>query len=269
MGADAMSMDDSFDPATGEIEERRPTAAEHALKVAVETRRELRSEKRGDGLTNIYAKLKAAYEELKPVIGNNRLAKDKAGQRGDYTSYDRIVEVLQPVLLAHGIIFRHSAGHILQMGEAASKTYWLPVSTYLIDVESGQVVECAIPIPIVRPDPHSVGAAVSYGKRYGLLMSVGFATGDASEDDDAQSAMPRNVSDEGEDADIIRDIHATKTEVEANKLKDTYHKRLQALEPEAYENVKRAFQTHVKKLREAPAAEPKAKKPKATAEAAE
>lgn len=257
---------DSFDRETGEVADSLPTVAERALATGRTERQSRRDEIRGVGQVSLYQKLAAAYKELSPVIGHNKLASEKTGQRGDYTSYDAIIAKVQPKLLEHGILIRHSCGHVLQMGEAASKTYWLPVSTYLIDVDTGDVVECTVPVPIVRPDPHGCGSALSYGRRYGLLSSLGFATGDASEDDDAESAMPRNISDEGDDAEIIREIEATKTEAEANKLKATYYKRFQELQPEAYTRVKEAFQLHVKKLRSAPASEPAPKKAKKIAE---
>lgn len=46
-------------------------------------------------------------------------------------------------------------------------------------------------IPAAKHDPQAYGSALSYAKRYSLLMACGIAT--TSEDDDAEKAMQRNV----------------------------------------------------------------------------
>lgn len=238
----------NFDPSTGEIDDT-PSTAVRALAAASDERRERRAETLGVGQVAIYAKLAKAYEEIGAVIGHNKLEKDKPGQRGDYTSYDVIVAKVRPILLRHGIIFKHRAGHVFQLGEGSQKTAWLPVATDLVDVDTGSVLSCEIPVPIPQQNPHALGAAFSYGKRYALLGVLGIATGDATEDDDAQSAMPRTMEVESELDAIKREISENETEAEAIKWKAAVHKRLHDLSPEDFESAKGAFQAHVKALR--------------------
>jgi hypothetical protein len=243
-------MSETMDPDTGELPfvPNGGRVAAHAASVALTDRSMRRAELRGDGKTSIYRKLAAAYAKIPAVIKNN-----KPGARGVYTSYDYIVAIVRPILLEQGVIFKHRAGHVFQLGDGQAKTCWLPVATDFIDIESGEVVECEIPIPVPRQDPQALGGAFPYGKRYSLLGGLGSATGDVTEDDDAESAMPRKIADEGEAAEIVRDIAATTTEAEASKLKAAYDKRIQKLSAEEFEQVKVAYQAHVKKLREAPA----------------
>ena len=47
-------------------------------------------------------------------------------------------------------------------------------------------------IPAIKHDPQAFGSALSYAKRYSLLMACGVAT--MKEDDDAEKAMQRNES---------------------------------------------------------------------------
>ena len=47
-----------------------------------------------------------------------------------------------------------------------------------------------VPVPAAKHDPQAYGSALSYAKRYSLLMACGIAT--RKEDDDAEAAMLRN-----------------------------------------------------------------------------
>lgn len=240
---------DGFDPVTGEITEPRPALSELAMQAGRDERRERRAETLGVGQVAIYRALAKAYAEIGAVIGHNKLADKKSGQRGDYTSYDAIVAKVRPILLRNGIIFKHRAGHVFQLGEGSAKTAWLPVATDLVDIESGSVLTCEIPVPVPQQNPHALGAAFSYGKRYSLLGVLGIATGDATEDDDAQSAMPRTMEVESEVESLKRELLENATEAEAVKWKAAVHKRLQDLEADDFEAVKVAFQDHVKSIR--------------------
>lgn len=253
---------DSFDRETGEIELPTLNTSERAVSVASQERKVRREEAMGRGLVGIYGKLLKAHAKIAPVIG-----KETKGPRGNYTSLENVIRTVRKHLLDEGIIIRQGADRVFSMGDGTQKTFWVPIFTDLIDAATGEVVRTEVPMPIARPDPQAVGGVLSYGRRYTLLAALGIATGDAQEDDDAETAMPRDIT-EGDDAgELIREITATKTEAEAHKLKGTYHKRLQELAPEAYDRVKKAFQDHVKALRTAPAAEPAPpKKPKKVAE---
>ena len=55
----------------------------------------------------------------------------------------------------------------------------------------GSVSSGKVHIPAAKHDPQAYGSALSYAKRYSLLMACGIAT--VNEDDDAESAMRRNA----------------------------------------------------------------------------
>jgi hypothetical protein len=211
--------------------------------------------------STINAKIDAALSKIKPVLKTNKLEKDKAGQRGDYTSYDRILSIIVPLLREQGIIIRHNAGRIITI----DKTFWLPVTCYLIDKVTGESVECEIPFPIVQVNPHGVASALMYGKRISTVTVLGLATGADGEDDNGEAAMPRSMDVDSEEEELAREFEATATEPEANKLRKAYEKRLADLEPDAYERVKTRFVAHVKKLRLAPVTDDPAPKAKGAA----
>lgn len=250
-------MDETVDTDTGELfpQSNGGRVSAHAQAVALAERGARRAEERGDGLTALYDALKKAHDEIDPV-----LSKNKAGARGDYTTYDRCVELIRPVLLKHGIIYKHGAGHVFQMGEGQAKTVWLPVFTDFIHVASGQVARCELPLPVARADPQVLGAVFQYGKRYTLLGGLGLATGDKKEDDDADSAKPRDLEVDGPDDALIRELKATETEEAAEKWKAGAKRRLDALEPDQHNAVKAAYQTHVLSLRSDAPADKKGKK---------
>lgn len=268
---------DGFDPVTGELPPEE-TIVQHALRAARAERQDRRDAAKGVGLVSIYGKLARAYAQIPAVLRQDGEAKalvdtksgGKAEVKNQYTKYPTVVKIIRPLLLAEGIIIRHRTDRIFQMGDGQHKTTWLPVITDLIDTESGEVVSCELPMPIVRNDPRAVGSALSFGKRYTLLGAVAVATGDVDEDDDAVSAMPRELHTEGDVDALIRECRENETEAEANNWRKAVRKRLDDLEPEDFEAVKQAFQAHVKGLRNAAenaAAAPLAPKPEPKAKA--
>ncbi len=54
----------------------------------------------------------------------------------------------------------------------------------------GSLSSGKVTIPAAKQDPQAYGSALSYAKRYSLLMACGVAT--RKEDDDAEAAMQRN-----------------------------------------------------------------------------
>lgn len=242
---------DGFDPMTGELPSEE-TIAQHALRAAREERQDRREAAMGVGLTSIYQKLAKAYAHITPVIeqdteGHHTLPGSSAKRK--FTSYAGLIRKVRKPLLDQGIIIRHRTDRVFQMGDGQAKVAWLTVITDLIDTESGQVISSELSLPIARMDPQAVGIAVSYGKRYTLISVLGVASGDPHEDDDAESAMPRDMKVESDLDELLRECRENETEAEANKWKAAVHKRLQDLAPEDYETVKAAFQQHVKSLR--------------------
>lgn len=235
-----------YDPRTGELPDT-PTISRVALE-AGRVERADRAERKharvvGDGGINV--KIDAALATMQPVLKNNKLEKNKPGQRGDYTSLDRIIAILVPRLRKQGVVVRFNAGSVFIM----DKTYWLPVTCYLIDRETGESVECTLPMPVSQVNPHGLVSAFTYGRRMTILGVTGLATGDDGEDDNAEAAMPREMEVDSEVDELTRELRETKTEAEANKWKGAMHKRLADLELADHTKVKTAFQMHVKTLR--------------------
>lgn len=242
-----LNMETAFDPATGEIAE--PTVAERAL-AAGRAERADRADRRlrqAVGAATLNQKIDEALASIQPVIKNNKLEKDKPGQRGDYTTLDRLVAILIPRLRECGVMVRWNAGHVFNM----DKTYWLPVTCYLIDRDTGDSVECCIPMPVPTPTPHAVVSAFTYGRRVTLLGGTGLATGDEGEDDNGEAAMPRNITEGDETEDLLAELRTTKTPADAKKWAQTYHARLQALPEDDHKMLQDEYAAHVKGLREA------------------
>lgn len=237
-------MDEAFDQVTGEVHDA--PISERALSAAADDRHKRRAAELGVGLTSIYAKLATAYADIAPV-----LAKEAEGQRGSYTKLDAVLKKVRKPLLDAGILIRQGADRVFSMGEGTQKSFWTTVYTDLIDIATGEVFRTELPMPIARPDPQAVGGVLTYGRRYTLLAALGIASGDPGEDDDADGSMPRNMAEESEADELIREFRATTTETEALKLKDTYRKRLDLLESGDFERVRAAFQQHVRDLRDA------------------
>jgi len=236
---------DGFDPVTGEVSDA-PTS-ERALMAGRLERAERAERKHAAvvGTSNLNGKIDAALAQIQPVLKNNKLEKDKPGQRGNYTSLDRIAAILIPRLRSEGVMLRWNAGHVFTM----DKTYWLPVTCYLIDRETGESVECTLPMPISQVNPHGLASAFTYGRRLTVLGATGLVTGDEGEDDDGMAAMPRAMEVESEVDSLKRELLENPTEAEAVKWKAAVHKRLQDLEADDFEAVKVAFQDHVKSIR--------------------
>lgn len=67
---------------------------------------------------------------------------------------------------------------------------------------SGQFFETSAPVKSIKEDPQSIGAAITYMKRYALQAALGIVASD--EDDDAEKAMGKNRDDRSASkADII------------------------------------------------------------------
>lgn len=185
-------MDIEHDPRTGEIlaaphgEEQPVSARALEMQRAIRADNAARTKANTVGGSSLNKKLIAALGDLTVLKKNVPKKTGDASRVGSYTSFDKVVSMLVPRLRAAGILVRHTTGRVFNL----EKTFWITVTCHLIDTETGESVDCEMPIPIVRPDPHAIGSAVTYGKRYTLLAVTGLATGDDGEDDDAMDAMP-------------------------------------------------------------------------------
>jgi len=96
-----------------------------------------------------------------------------------YATLKSVMEVCRNALLSHGIWMTQypvsvEAGH-------------LGLVTKIVHADTGQWQSSLIEMPLPKNDPQGYGSAITYARRYGLSALLGIIT----EDDDAESAMPR------------------------------------------------------------------------------
>tara|TARA_R110002110_G_scaffold37601_1_gene124004 strand:+ start:1786 stop:2601 length:816 start_codon:yes stop_codon:yes gene_type:complete len=152
---------------------------------------------------NVWTALAAAQSELK----NPEKTKDgkvsgvsKTGARYEYTyKYADIGDVLEaslPVLSAHGLsvtqptIIRENA---------------IVLATRLTHGESGTSLESEYPVCAINVNHQSMGAAMTYARRYALTSLLGIA---AVDDTDGEGAAPS-----GEGERVKMSSHQAKTEI--------------------------------------------------------
>lgn len=93
-----------------------------------------------------------------------------------YTDLATAVNHCRPVLAKHG----------LAIYQTFDGTFDAPIIVTTLLHESGEQIQGRLQMKPVKADPQSLGALLTYGRRYSYLAIVGIAP----EDDDAQSAMP-------------------------------------------------------------------------------
>jgi hypothetical protein len=97
-----------------------------------------------------------------------------------FEGYERRIAKITPVLAKYGLA-------IYQTFEGTPDT---PIIVTTLIHESGEFIQGKLAMKPVKADPQSLGALLTYGRRYSYLAIVGIAP----EDDDAQAAMPKKVT---------------------------------------------------------------------------
>ena len=120
--------------------------------------------------------LAAAQVKIQQEIAD--MPKDSKGYGYNYTSYDALVKYLRPLLTKHGVSF-------VQMPVGSDSE--IGVETLYMHT-SGEWIRSAVCSPIIESKQmnvyQSVGAAITYFRRYSLSAFVGIAS---DEDNDVQS----------------------------------------------------------------------------------
>lgn len=124
--------------------------------------------KHSESIAKIAAALVAAQADIRAVekSATNPHFKSK------YVPLDAIIAMARPALAKHGIA-------IVQAGNPFDDGRGLLVETRLVH-DSGEWISGIVYIPFGKADPQGAGAAMTYGRRFGLsaLLSI------SSEDDD-------------------------------------------------------------------------------------
>lgn len=182
----------AYDQETGELFSNGKIG-DRAAEAGVRAKVEMKRMEVGYGQTRIQHALERAARELPIHIQNS-----KSGARGKYAPGKDIGAVTKPIFDRHGIRCVWRTGHVFRL----DKDVFIPVACHLIHAESGEIEITELAVPVPRLDPQGIGSAVTYGKRYTLLMATGLWTDDAA-DDDGEGAMPRNLAKSVDDSPLV------------------------------------------------------------------
>ena len=142
-----------------------------------------------ESIKNIATAQLALQSEIKDI------AKDSTGYGYNYTSFDKLVQYLRPLLSKHGISF-------IQMpvsNEFDDEAARIGLATLYMHT-SGEWIISNMLSPILDSKGmnmyQSIGSAITYFRRYSLSSFVGIAS---EEDIDAASDTKTNVNSSNED----------------------------------------------------------------------
>lgn len=124
-------------------------------------------------------------EALSKVQGGIKPAKRTQSNpffKSTYADLASCYEACSELLSKNGIAIFQGADS--EAGDVDS----IVLDTTLLHV-SGEWITSSLRMPLVKKDPQAVGSLITYARRYALCAAIGLA----SEDDDAESAMPRNL----------------------------------------------------------------------------
>ena len=124
--------------------------------------------------SNIAAALAKAQAEMGKAIKEST----NPAFRSKYADLGNVMDACLPALNRHNIA-------VIQ--PIVSDVDGRFVKTILIH-ESGETLECAVPLIVGKNDMQGLGSAITYGRRYGLMSMAGIAP----EDDDGNAAA-KNV----------------------------------------------------------------------------
>ena len=145
-----------------------------------------------DSIKNIAAAQLEVQKEIKDI------SKDSTGYGYKYTSFDKLVQYLRPLLAKHGISFiQMPTGDKYDDGKGT-----VGLQTLYMHAESGEWITNVIKSPVAESKGmntyQSIGSAITYFRRYSLSSFVGIAS---EEDVDAASPETRKpTTNKGGDA---------------------------------------------------------------------
>lgn len=140
--------------------------------------------KHSDSIVKLAAALVAAQAELR-AIGMDSV---NPHFKSRYASLDNIIETIRPVLSKHSLAIVQ--GTTTPESDSNGKVTGFTVETMLVH-QSGEWLCNAAVMPLAKADPQGAGAAITYGRRYGLSALLSLAT---DEDDDANAASKRGTT---------------------------------------------------------------------------
>lgn len=131
--------------------------------------------KHSESMAKLAPALVAVQADLKSIT------KDKVNPQfhSKYVTLDAIIENVRPILAAHGL-------SVLQGGfpDMDVNASIFGVETILLH-DSGEWLSTTVEVPLAKKDSQGAGAAITYGRRYGISSLLLLAT---DEDDDGNTA---------------------------------------------------------------------------------
>ena len=147
-----------------------------------------------ESIKNIAAAQLKVQKEIKDI------SKDSTGYGYKYTSFDKLVQYLRPLLAKHGISF-------IQMPVGGDKydegNGTVGLQTLYMHAESGEWITNVIKSPVAESKGmnqyQSIGSAITYFRRYSLSSFVGIASEEDADAASKESPGRKPTTNKGED----------------------------------------------------------------------
>lgn len=169
--------------------------------------------KQSDSIANLAAALVAAQADIRGV------GKDSVNPhfKNKYASLDSIIDMVRPALAKHGLAVVQGA--TVPETDANGVLRAFTVETMLVH-KSGEWMTNGAVMPMQKVDPQGAGAALTYGRRYGLSALLSIST---DEDDDGNHASVPTTQHHDKRPPVEEKVSAPRAEralVNANKNGD-------------------------------------------------
>lgn len=186
-----------------------------------------------------------AQKEIGPVIG---LDSENSFNNSKYVSLGALLNKVQRVLNDNGFIVSFGTGTVKSRNEAKTQ-FFLPVFLTLTHAETGQWRIVGHEMPILKFDPQSFGATITYGRRYVLTAHMSIA-GCEPDDDGVLASHQLTAEQLDEVAGRMRDkIQECRTEAELRKWHKDNEQGCGVLDQKRLNGVKELWQDRFKETR--------------------
>jgi hypothetical protein len=125
-------------------------------------------------MKTLFAALAGAQSQLKAALKDSTNPHFKSR----YADLESVIEAMRVPFAANGLAFMQSVSDDSQF-----------LKTIIVH-ESGENFTTQVPLIITKNDMQGVGSAITYARRYGLAAACGIS----QTDDDAESAVVRNIN---------------------------------------------------------------------------
>ena len=131
--------------------------------------------------------------------------------RSKYASLNSVMESCRPALLKHGI-------WLCQYPVPVDNAGCIGLLTKLTHADSGQWQSSLTIVPLPKADPHGMGSAITYARRYALSAMLGIVT----EDDDGEAAKIDTRHGYTQSKTALRTPAPTNMPLESQEVQESY-----------------------------------------------